>query len=138
MTAESTNVAILKDAYQRWHESKGATVDHWMSLMIDDVLFRSLAAGAAPMTFTRTASSKDQVRDYFTGLAEEWTMIYYRVDEYIAQNDRVVALGEVSFRHKKSGKVAITPKADIHRFRDGKICEFFEFYDTAGIAAAVA
>ncbi len=56
MTTESTNVAILKDAYQRWHDSKGGSVDHWMSLMTDDINFRSLAQGAAPMTFTRAAS----------------------------------------------------------------------------------
>ena len=59
-------------------------------------------------------------------------MIYYRVDEYIAQGDRVVALGQVSFKHKKTGKTLATPKADFHKFRDGKISEFFEFYDTAG------
>jgi len=31
-------------------------------------------------------------------------MNYYRIDEYIAQGDRVVALGQVSFKHKKTGK----------------------------------
>lgn len=66
----------------------------------------------------------------------KWDMVYFRVNEYIAQNDRVVALGEVSFRHKKSGKIAVTPKTDIHRLCDGKICEFFEFYDTADAIAA--
>lgn len=136
MTIESTNVAILKDAYQRWHDSKGASVDHWMSLMTDDIRFRSLAEGAAPMAFTRAASTKDSVRQYFAGLAADWEMIYFRTNEFIAQNDRVVVLSEVSFRFRKTGKVAVTPKADIHRFRDGKICEFFEFYDTAVAASA--
>ncbi len=136
MTTESTNVAILKDAYQRWHDSKGASVDHWMSLMTDDINFRSLAQGAAPMTFTRAASSKEAVRQYFSGLATDWEMIYFRTNEFIAQNDRLVVLGDVSFRFRKTGKVACTPKADIHRFRDGKICEFFEFYDTASAASA--
>ena len=137
MTSESTNVATLKDAYQRWHDSKGTSVDHWMNLMTDDMRFGSLAGGAKPLTFTRTSNSKDEVRQYFAGLTADWEMIYYRVNEYIAQNDRVVALCDVSFRHKKTGKVATSPKADVHRFRDGKICEFFEYYDTAGLAAAV-
>ena len=136
MTTESSNVALLKEAYQRWHDTKAASVDHWMDLMTDDIQFRSLAAGAVPMQFTRASSSKNEVRQYFTGLTTEWEMIYFRVDEFIAQNDRVVALCEISFRHKKSGKIAVSPKADVHRFRDGKICEFFEFYDTAGVAAA--
>jgi hypothetical protein len=58
-------------------------------------------------------------------------MINYQIDEYIAQGDRVVALGDVSFKNKRTGKILETPKADFHKFRDGKICEFFEFYDTA-------
>lgn len=136
MSKETDNVALLKEAYRNWHDSKGASIEHWLNLLTDDILFRSLAAGAAPMQFTRTASVKGQVRQYFARMLSEWEMIYFRIDEYIAQNDRVVALGEVSFRHKRSGKVVVSPKADIHRFRDDKICEYFEFYDTAAAFAA--
>lgn len=132
MSAETDNVATLEQAYQLWHDTKAGSVDHWLNLMTDDVQFHSLAAGAIEMQFTRSSSSKDEVKHYFAGLTSEWEMIYYRVDEYIAQGDRVVALGQVSFKHKKTGKTLETPKADFHKFRDGKICEFFEFYDTAG------
>ena len=134
-----TNVALLKDAYQRWHDTKAGSVDHWLNLMTDDVQFRSLAAGAVEMQFTRPSCCKDDVKQYFAGLTNEWEMIYYRVDEYIAQSDRVIALGQVSFKNKKTGKILVTPKADFHKFRDGKICEFFEFYDTAqALATATA
>ena len=136
MSSEANNVAMLKDAYQRWHDSKAGSVDHWLNLMTDDVKFRSLAAGAVEMHFTRDSSNKDEVKRYFAGLTSDWEMIYYRVDEYIAQGDRVVALSQVSFKHKKTGKQLVTPKADFHRFRDGKICEFFEYYDTASAIAA--
>ena len=132
MSTESQNVAVLKDAYQRWHDTKAGSVDHWLSLMTDDVQFRSLAAGARAMEFTRESCRNNDVIQYFAGLTSEWEMIYYRIDEYIAQANRVVALGHISFRHKKTGKTLDTPKADFHKFRDGKICEFFEFYDTAG------
>lgn len=136
MSIESTHVALIEEAYQRWHDSKGASVDHWMNLMTDDVRFGSLAAGAEPMTFTRASNSKSEVRGYFSGLSDHWEMIYYRVNEIVAQNDRVVALCDISFRNKKTGKLAGGPKADVHRMRDGKICEFFEYYDTASLAAA--
>ena len=131
MSTENSNVAVLKQAYRRWHETKAGSVAHWLALMTDDVKFRSLAEGAKPMEFTRTSSCKDDVERYFAGLTEDWQMIYYRIDEYISQGDRVVALGSCSFMHKKTRKVLETPKADFHKFRDGKICEFFEFYDTA-------
>jgi ketosteroid isomerase-like protein len=131
MANENENVAILKTAYRLWHDTKGKSVDHWLDNMTDDVKFRSLAEGAKRMEFTRTSSCKDEVRHYFAGLTADWEMIYYRVDEYVAQGDRVVALGQISFKNKHTGKILETPKADFHKFRDDKICEFFEFYDTA-------
>ena len=138
MSAESDNVAILKDAYQRWHDSKAGSVDHWFTLMTEDINFRSLAAGAVELQFTRDASNKDEVKHYFAGLTSQWEMVYYPVDEYIAQGDRVVALGQVCFKNKQTGKMLNTPKADFHRLRDDKICELFEFYDTAtALAAAI-
>jgi uncharacterized protein len=129
--SQEVHVGLLKQAYGKWHETKGGSVEHWLSLMTDDVKFGSLAAGAAGMEFTCTRTSKDQVRIYFAELGRHWEMIRYTVDDYIAQGDRVVAVGSCAFRNKDTGKVLETPKADFHRFRDGKICEFFEFYDTA-------
>ena len=88
------------------------------------------------MQFTGPSSNKTEVEQYFKGLTSEWLMNDYRVDEYIAEGDRVVALCHVSFKHRKTGKTLVTPKADFHKFREGKICEFFEFYDTAKALAA--
>jgi uncharacterized protein len=128
---ENQNVASLKEAYRLWYDTKAGSVDHWLNLMTDDVKFRSLAEGAKTMEFTRTSTCKDEVKRYFVGLTGDWEMVYYRIDEYIAQGDSVVALGQVSFKNKHTGKILETPKADFHKFRNGKICEFFEFYDTA-------
>jgi uncharacterized protein len=131
MSREETQIELLKEAYKKWHESKAGSVDHWLALMTDDVNFRSLAGGAAPMEFTRTSTCKQDVERYFADLTSQWKMREYVIDEYIAQGERVVALGKCSFENKRTGKILETPKADFHRFRDGKICEFFEFYDTA-------
>lgn len=136
MNEDQRDLAALKEAYRLWQETKGQSVDHWLSLMTDDVKFRSLAEGAQTMEFTRLSTCKQDVRSYFTGLSADWEMIFYHVDEYISQGDRIVALGHCSFKNKRTGKVLETPKADFHRFRDGKICEFFELYDTARTIAA--
>jgi ketosteroid isomerase-like protein len=125
MSTESENVALLKDAYQRWQDTKAGSVDHWLDLMTDDVQFRSLAAGAIEMRFTRPSSCKGEVKHNFAGLTSEWEMNYYRV----------VALAQVSCKHKKTANSLLPPKADFHRFREGKICEFFEISDTANALA---
>jgi ketosteroid isomerase-like protein len=136
MGEENAHISLLKEAYQKWHATKAGSVEHWLSVMTDDIQFRSLAVGAARMEFTRTSTCKDELKYYFAQLTSQWQMNYYTIDEYIAQGDRVVALGRCSFRHKQSGKALETPKADFHRFRKGKICEFFEFYDTAQAIAS--
>ena len=131
MSQEDAQINLLKEAYQRWHDTKAGSVDHWLELMTDDIQFRSLAGGAANMEFTKTSTCKDEVKQYFSQLTSQWEMIHYTIQEYVAQGNRVVALGSCSFRNRQTGKILDTPKADFHKFRAGKICEFFEFYDTA-------
>jgi len=135
MSQEERHVSLHKEAYKKWHETKAGSVEHWLELMTDDIQFRSLGSGAPKREFTRTSTCKEEVKDYFSQLTSEWEMIHYTIDEYIAQGDRVVALGHCGFRNKRTGKVLETPKADFHRFRNGKMCEFFEFYDTAQLIA---
>jgi hypothetical protein len=105
-------------------------------MISDEVQWHSLAAGAQGVEFTRCCSSKDQVKNYFLELAKSWEMVSYTADEFIAQGDRVVMLGSCEWRHRDTGKLLRSPKADVHRLRDGKVVEFMEFYDTAGAIAA--
>ena len=78
------------------------------------------------------------MKAYFDGLLTDWTMVHYTVDEYIAQGDTVVARGACAWTNKTTGKIAETPKVDFWRFRDGKAVEFYEYFDTACVAAAAA
>ena len=136
MRVEDRNVALLKEAYRRWHESKAASTDHWMEILADEVEFRSLSEGAPGMEFTDRCHTKDEVLGYFAGLVATWEMLHYTVEEFIAQGERVVMLGRCGWRHRETGQVIETPKADFWRFRDGKAIEFYEFYDTAKTASA--
>ena len=74
----------------------------------------------------------------FAGLERDWQMIEFATEHFVAQGDRVVMLGRCAFRYKKTGKVVWTHKADSWRFAGGKAIEYFEFYDTAQVHAAVA
>ena len=132
MTADNSNVAVLKEAFERWNDSKGQSTDHWLSIMADDVDFRSLAEGRDPgFEFTARRRCCDEVADYLKGLTEQLEMIHYTVEFYVAEGDRVVAVGTTAWRNRATGKSFDTPKVDVVRFKDGKIVEFFEFYDTA-------
>ena len=93
MTQEQTNTALLEKAYTAWHDTKGGFAV-WMDLLADHISFGSLADGKPGMGFTKPRASKQEVIGYFEGLAADWTMEFYHINEYVAQLDRVVAIGE--------------------------------------------
>ena len=136
MATSDQNVAVLKDAYRQWHETKGQSVKVWLDLVADDVKIRSLAAGGPAAPFTQKGSSKKEFEQYFNGLLAEWSMVNYKTTQFVAQGDWVAMLGSTAWTNRKTGREVDTPKADFFKFRDGKIVEFYELYDTAALVAA--
>jgi len=138
MGQEAANVGQLREAYRNWHESKGGSADHWMSICDERIDFRSLADGVEKLEFTQRYKSREDLAEYFDGLTGSFDMIHFTVDEFVAQGDRVVAIGSTAWRSKATGKEFETPKVDVWRFKDGRAIEFFEYYDTAIVQAALA
>ena len=136
MSNENANVAILKHAYARWHETKGGSEDEFFAFLDDNISFGSIPRGQEPLAFAKQYNSKQALRSYFDSLLSEWSMVHYTIDDYIAQGDTVAARGSCAWTNKKTGKTVDTPKVDIWRFKDGKATEFFEYFDTAQVMAA--
>lgn len=135
---EAQNVTVLIDAYRRWADSKGGSADHWMTIVADNIDFGSIGRGPVGASYLTAYNRRDMLRQYFEGLRNDWEMLEYVADHFVAQGDRVVMLGRCSWRYKKTGKVVSTPKADSWRFVNGKAVEFFEYYDTAQLRDAIA
>ena len=135
--SEADNVAMLKEGYRRWHESRGGSVDHWMSICDDNIRFGSIAQGPPGAAYLTGYSGRSAMGQYFEGLTRDWEMIEYVAEEFVAQGDRVVMLGRCSWRFKKNGRVVSTPKADAWRFYDGKAVEYYEYFDTAQLRDAM-
>jgi ketosteroid isomerase-like protein len=138
MSDQDANVTTLKDAYRRWHETRGGSVDQWMTICAENIKFASLAQGAPKVEYLTAYNSRNEMRKYFEGLLRDWEMIEYRADHFIAQGDRVVMVGHCSWRAKATGKVVSTPKCDVWRFEGGKAVEFYEFFDTAQVVSAMS
>jgi ketosteroid isomerase-like protein len=137
MSEEARNVAMLKEAYRRWSESRGADVDAWMSICADGIAFGTIAQGEQAVPYMAAYSRRDQLRAYFDGLQRDWEMVDFVPEHFVAQGDRVVMLGHCSWRAKASGQVVSSPKADSFRMQDGKIVEYFEYFDTAQLRDAM-
>jgi uncharacterized protein len=132
------NLDKLKDAYRQWHESKGGSIDVWLDLMADDVNVRSLADGGPGAEFTSQIRSKAEFKRYFDGLLGDWEMLNYKTGDFIADGDWIAMRGSTAWRNRATGRTVDTPKADFWKFKNGKIVEFHEFYDTAALFAAAA
>jgi ketosteroid isomerase-like protein len=138
MSDEAQNVSILKQAYARWSDSKGASADHWTAIFAEKFKFGSIAQGGHGAAYLTAYQSRDELAQYFGGLTRDWEMLDFVTEHFVAQDDRVVMLGHCSWRFKRTGKVVATPKADSWRFADGKATEFYEYYDTAQLRDATS
>jgi hypothetical protein len=95
MADEAQNVIVLKDAYDRWAESKGDSADHWVSIFADKIKFGSLAGGEYGAAYLTTYQTREQLAQYFAGIKRDWEMIEYVTENFVAQGDRVVMLGRL-------------------------------------------
>ena len=135
MGEQDANVAIVRSAYEAWHESKG-DANVWIGLLADHVSWGSLADGRPGVEFTKPRASRDEVIGYFEGLAKDWSMNAYHVNEFVVQGARIVALCECSWTHRGTGNTVTIPKVDVLLLEQGKITQFMEFYDTQAVLAA--
>lgn len=138
MSHEERNTAILHRVYDQWRDSKGKSKDRWLSIVADEINFGSLAQGRPEtLAFTKARKTKAEVAQYLDEVVCDWEMIDYVIDHYVAQGDRVVAIGRMCWRNRNTSKVVDSPKLDVWRFDDaGNAIEFFEYYDTAAAIAA--
>jgi ketosteroid isomerase-like protein len=136
MSSEDEHVALLREAYRHWAESKATSIDRWLDFADDEIHLWSLAEGAPGLEFTTAKNGKQEVRAYLEGVPVDWEMISLEVTDYIAQADRVVAIIRSAWRNRRTGKVVDMPKVDVWRFRGGRAVEFHEYFDTARCIAA--
>jgi hypothetical protein len=79
-------------------------------------------------------SGKDNVPQYFQALGSSVEVTAHTVSELVADGDTVVAIGDVSFRPRATGK-EILKLVGTWKLRDGQVCGFDQFNDP-GLAAA--
>ncbi|MGE0240478.1 MAG: nuclear transport factor 2 family protein [Parvibaculaceae bacterium] len=126
----------IKTRYKTWDRGKGKTGELFIDLLSDDATFRSIGGGVEAMQFTRTHSTREKIRAYFEGLMLDWQMIFYNVRMFLVVGDTVAVICECAWKHRHTGKIVHSPKLDIIRVKNGKMQDFFEFFDTHQAYAA--
>lgn len=131
--SEQENVQLVRMAYQKFLLGD---LEGLLALFADDIEWELDAADNVP--FSGVRRGKDEVMQFFDLLGKEQAALRFEPGEFIAQGDKVVALGHYAWNVKSTDRTYESDWAEVFTIRDGKIVRFREFANTAAAAAAYA
>jgi uncharacterized protein len=129
---ESNNVKTVKEAYSAFQDEN---IPALLRCLTDDVRWFEIG----PEELIPTAGRRkghEQVEEFFATLETREEIQTFRPQQFVAQGDMVVVLGELKSRVRSTGGVINTPWVHVFTLSDGKISEFRSFYDTAAAVKA--
>jgi ketosteroid isomerase-like protein len=130
---EHENVNVVKDAYRAFGEGN---LDELLAVLDESVKWFSIG----PPHLIPTAGTRygpEQVEQYFSLLRSSGQLKGCWPLEFIAEGDKVVTIGEWLSEVRASGSLIRSPWVHVFTLRDGKICEFRSFYDTAAVISGL-
>ena len=129
--SEQDNVEVVKRAYENF---KTGDIGALLGQMSEDVDWRLPQIQGVP--FSGERKGRGRVSEFFTSLADAQDVQSFEPREFVAQGDKVVALGTYNWRVKSSGREYGGDWAHVFTVRDGQIVGFHEYMDSAQAEAA--
>jgi ketosteroid isomerase-like protein len=127
----------LAAAYDAWGESAGTTPARFFALMDEAIEFHSILEREFPRDpLSGPFNGRAAVIGYWTAIAESWELLSSRTDSLLADDDRVVWVGRVRWRHRRTLREFQSSKVDIWSIWQGRAIRYFEMFDSAGYARA--
>ena len=123
---ESENTALVQQAYALFGRGD---IPGLMKLMSPDVVWEIPKVENVP--FTGRFQGVDGVQRFFGTLAGAVNILKFEAQEFIAQRDKVVVLGESFFKTKESGREYANKWAQCITVANGKLKHFQDYSDTA-------
>lgn len=105
-----------------------------MDMFADDIEWQLDHSDAVP--FAGLRRGKEEVAEFFQLVNENQHPLQFEPREFVAQEDKVVALGHYVWSVKPTDRTYESDFAEVFRIRDGKIVRFREYMDTQAAAAA--
>jgi len=132
---EAQNTSVVKDAYAAFGRGDITTL---LGYMADDVQWQPVIGTAKQVPFSGERKGKVSVAEFFRQVAESEDFEQFEPREFVAQGDKVVAIGHYRALTKSTGKRFESDFVMVFTLRDGKVARFQEFSDSASINAAFA
>lgn len=131
-TAVMTNTQMAETLYRLFGEGNVPAI---LDLLTDDIKW-TCPGPTNILPYARVYNGKKEVAEFFKLIYDNKEFPKFEAREYIAEGDKVVALGYWDAKSRKTGKPYSGEWAMAFYFRDGKISEHREYYDSYGEAMA--
>jgi ketosteroid isomerase-like protein len=128
---ENENIELVRKGYEAFLRGD---INALMDLFADDIEWELDSNDAVP--FTGLRKGKEEVAEFFRLVNENQHPLQFEPREFVAQGDKVVALGHYAWSVKSTDRNYESDFAEVFTVRDGKIARFREFMNTMEADAA--
>ncbi len=128
---EQENTRIVQQAYENF---KNGDLPALLDLYSDDIDWR--LPKIENMPFFGSRKGREETAEFFQSLAEAQDVLTFNPQEFIVQGDKVVVLGDYSWRVKATGREFGSDWAHVWTVKNGKLVGFQEYADTAAASKA--
>ena len=130
--SEAQNTKIVQDAYAAF--SRG-DIQAVLNALSDDITWKPVTGAASYVPMAGERRDKNGVAKFFKSVAENIKFSQFEPREFVAQGDRVVALGHYTGA-SPSGRTFDSDFVMVFKLKNGKVTHFQEFLDVAQLNAA--
>ncbi|MDQ3042951.1 MAG: nuclear transport factor 2 family protein [Acidobacteriota bacterium] len=128
---EQENTKLAARMYETF---MAGDVEGFLNLFSDDAVWQSPEIENVPLN--GKFSGRENLAGFISGIDEYEEFLKFEPTEFIAQGDRIVVLGNFLCRSKTTDKQYATDFAHIITVADGKVVNFYEFFDNAAAGRA--
>jgi uncharacterized protein len=129
---EAQNTQVVKDAYAAFLSQDINTL---MNLVDDQVVWKPVVGANKSVPNAGERQGRASVAEFFKITGEHYQFTRFEPREYVAQGDKVVALGHYAAKTSAGGTID-SDFVMIFTVRNGKIAAFQEFADSAALNGA--
>ncbi len=130
---EKKHVELIKNAYEAFLHKD---YDHLFAIMTPEIEWEAAVGIGVKIPFGGLRKGLPAVKTYFKELEENMLFQKYEITEYVAENDKVVALGLYQAKVKPTNKTVTLPFVTVFTLKNEKIIKYEQFLDTATLLTA--
>jgi len=130
---EKKNVELIKKTYEAFLRKD---YDQVLDVIHPEIEFEAAVGTGKRIPFGGRRHGAPEVKAYFKELEKALLIKKYEIKEYVAENDKVVALGNYEAVVKETDKPVLTPFVAVFTMKDEKVVKFEQYLNTAALLLA--